>query len=455
MSQYEAYPAYKHTGVQWLGDVPSHWEVKRLRFFAKINPAIKLELLALPKTEVSFLPMDAISEEGSIRLKMTRPVADVQNGYSYFENGDVVFAKVTPCFENGKGAVMRDLIGGCGFGTTEITVLRPKKTATVRFINYILRSDRFRKLGVGSMTGAGGLKRVPDEFVRNFKSPLPAKVEQEAIVEHLDCEIARLYNLINKKNLFIELLREKRRAMITHAVTKGIDPNVQVKSSGFDWMGDVPIHWTVAPIKYFTTHIGSGKTPPGGAEVYQESGVLFLRSQNVYNDGLRLDDVAYISSALDVEMKGSRVQPNDVLLNITGASIGRSCIVPASISSANVNQHVCIIRTCQSELAYWISTYFVSDVIQAQIELIQNGAGREGLNFEQIGNMVVALPPVFERKAIKMVVDNETARIDTLISTVMRSIDLLKERCGALITAAVTGQIDVRDHAAHKDQLAA
>jgi type I restriction enzyme S subunit len=203
----------------------------------------------------------------------------------------------------------------------------------------------------------------------------------------------------------------------------------------------------VKPIKYLVTHIGSGKTPSGGAEVYQDSGVLFLRSQNVHDDGLRLDDVTNISEEIDQEMRGSRVLQGDVLLNITGASIGRSCLVAEDIGPANVNQHVCIVRTAERELACWISEYFLSTAIKAQINFSQNGAGREGLNFEQIGNMVIALPPVVERRSICSMLMNNRDRLDTLINKTQRSIELLKERRSALITAAVTGQIDLREAA--------
>jgi len=211
----------KDSGVEWLGEVPEHWRVKRLRYVASLNPLVKTRLL--PDAEVSFLPMEAIGKDGSINLEKTRPVAEVRNGYSYFEDGDVTFAKVTPCFENGKGAVMRDLIGGLGFGTTELTVLRPNPGTDVSFINYLLQSDRFRLLGEGAMTGAGGLKRVPDEFTRNFEAPWPMFSEQQVITAYLDRETTRIDTLISKTNRSIELLKERRSALITAAVTGQID----------------------------------------------------------------------------------------------------------------------------------------------------------------------------------------------------------------------------------------
>jgi len=213
----------KDSGVEWLGDVPEHWAVKRLRFVASINPAIRSEILEAPTAAVSFLPMVDIGADGSLNLEKTRSVQDVKNGYSYFENGDVVFAKVTPCFENGKGALMHDLVGGVGFGTTELTVLRSSNGYKATFLNYLVQSNRFRCFGAGAMTGAGGLKRVPDEFTRNFTTSWPSLDEQQAIATHLDRETTRIDTLIQKTQHSIDLLKERRAALITAAVTGQID----------------------------------------------------------------------------------------------------------------------------------------------------------------------------------------------------------------------------------------
>ncbi|SEQ49243.1 restriction endonuclease subunit S [Pseudomonas sp. NFPP19] len=219
-------------------------------------------------------------------------------------------------------------------------------------------------------------------------------------------------------------------------------PYPAYKDSGEEWLARVPEHWQVKQLKYLASHIGSGKTPSGGAEVYQDAGVLFLRSQNVYEDGLRLDDAAFISDEVDEEMKGSRVMPGDVLLNITGASIGRSCQVPEVFERANVNQHVCIIRGEQPVDSKWISLCLPSKAVQAQIDFSQNGAGREGLNFQQIGNMFIALPHAKEVDEIASRLDHETARIDALIEKKTRFIEMLREKRQALIINAVTKGLD-------------
>jgi len=193
-------------------------------------------------------------------------------------------------------------------------------------------------------------------------------------------------------------------------------------------------------LKWFVVRIGSGKTPKGGAEVYEDSGVVFLRSQNVHFDGLHLDDVAYIAPEVDAEMAGTRVHPADVLLNITGASLGRCCIVPDGFPAANVNQHVCIVRPNRRQIAPRFLAYMLgSDLVQSQIFSNENGVSREGLNFFQIADLQVVVPEALsEQEAIVAFLDRETARIDAMIARKERLIALLEEKQAALISHAVT-----------------
>ena len=155
------YPKYKPSGVEWLGEVPEHWEVKRIRFVANLNPA-KLDIANIKHDViVSFIPMEAIGDDGSINLEKEKPIGELESGYTYFRDGDVAIAKITPCYENGKGALMRGLKNGIGFGTTELIVARPKSAKiTSSFLNYIFISPDFRSLGESRMYGAGGQKRA-------------------------------------------------------------------------------------------------------------------------------------------------------------------------------------------------------------------------------------------------------------------------------------------------------
>lgn len=185
------------------------------------------------------------------------------------------------------------------------------------------------------------------------------------------------------------------------------------KPSGIEWLGDIPEHWEVKRVKDISSKIGSGITPNGGAEVYQVSGIPFLRSQNIQNNRLLLDDIAYISEEVDSKMANSRIRPNDVLLNVTGASIGRCFYVPEDFKRGNVNQHVCIIRPKRKSIQTKNLHYeFISQFGQIFIDLSQNGANREGLNFQQIKNFLFLIPPLPEQTAIASYLDAKTAAID-------------------------------------------
>lgn len=443
MSQYKPYPAYKDSGVEWLGRVPEHWSVMRMRYAATLNPPIRKDLLENAGQEVSFLPMEAIGEDGSLDLEQSRPVVDVRNGYSYFENGDVAFAKVTPCFENGKGALMRGLQRGAGFGTTELTVLRPSLlTAEASYLNYIVQGSTFRALGTGSMTGAGGLKRVPDEFTRNFPVALPKLDEQCAIAAHLNRETARIDALVEKKTRFIELLREKRQALITHAVTKGLNPKAKMKDSGVEWLGEVPEHWSIRSFKHLAgIRYGIGEPP-----AYKPEGTPLIRATNVDAGFIQADGLAYVDPADIPEKRIVWLSPGDIIVVRSGAYTGDSAIIRDEHCPAIAGFDM-VVST------YAINPDFLQYALLSQylkfnqIDLEKMRAAQPHLNAEELGSCFVLVPPEAEQQELVDFLDQATKRIDSLISKTNRSNDLLKERRVALITAAVTGQIDRRESA--------
>jgi type I restriction enzyme S subunit len=178
--------------------------------------------------------MDAVGELGGLRLEEQRTLDEVYNGYTYFRDGDVVVAKITPCFENGKGALAAGLTNGVGFGTTELHVIRPNETVDPDFLFYLSIAHDFRCYGASEMVGAGGQKRVPERFIKDWLAPLPPIDTQQRITAFLDEKTAQLDGLIEKKRALLERLAEKRRAIITQAVTRGLDPAVPMKASGVD-----------------------------------------------------------------------------------------------------------------------------------------------------------------------------------------------------------------------------
>ena len=213
----------------------------------------------------------------------------------------------------------------------------------------------------------------------------------------------------------------------------------EMKDSGISWIGQIPADWSIVKIKAGVHKVGSGKTPSGGATTYADEGILFLRSQNVYDTGLELSNPTYITPAVDEEMKGTRVFPNDVLLNITGGSIGRCCIFPESLKTANVNQHVSIIRVNQDVfLPEYMHYYWVSPLGSLAIDLYQTGGNREGMSADAIKNTPIILIPLDEQRRICRVLDDECSKIDSVLAKIRTSLEEYKKLKQAIITQAVT-----------------
>ena len=209
------------------------------------------------------------------------------------------------------------------------------------------------------------------------------------------------------------------------------------KDSGVQWLGEIPGHWECTRLKYLTSKIGSGSTPTGGSEVYQDSGVLFLRSQNIYNYGLKLEDVAYISEEIHEEMKGTHVKSGDILYNITGGSIGRCCLAPKSLGKANVNQHVSIVRPSNIENNYLLYC-LQSEYCQLQMRVLQTGGNREGLSATAFKLFNITLPPLSEQRSIVSFLDAKCGKIDEWVTKKQKEVEHLQELKQRVIADAVT-----------------
>ena len=395
--------------------------------------------------ELTFLPMDRV--KNGFFIQNTDKFSKYASSYNSFDEGDIVLAKVTPCFENGNIAIADNLVGRKGFGSSELFVIRATGVDR-KFLFYYFQSSTFKQEGEASMTGAGGLKRVSPELLRQHHLLLPAPETQRLIANYLEREVARIDALISEKERMLVLLEEKRDAFISRAVTRGINPKALLKRSGFDWLGEIPAHWEVWKLKYVVTKIGSGITPRGGADSYQSEGIRLFRSQNIHFDGLRMDDIVFIDEDTHESMSNSKVFDGDVLINITGASIGRCFYIEDMQGEANVNQHVCIVRPASQVETKFLYFTLRSDIGQHQIDLSQSGSGREGLNFESLGNFSVVIPPRNEQLEIIDYLQIASQRSAELMTEIRSSIEYLKERRVALITAAVTGQITTKEVAA-------
>jgi type I restriction enzyme S subunit len=211
----------KDSGVEWLGEVPEHWEVKPIKHLAELNPK-KSEITLNKNLMCNFLPMEKL-KTGTVLLDEMKVISDVYDGYTYFRNNDILMAKVTPCFENHNIAIVKELENNIGFGSTEIYVLRVKTGGVNNFLFYRLQESNFMAVATSAMTGAGGLKRVPSDVLNNYLIAIPDFETQETIANYIDVQTTKIDNLIDKSNSAIELMQERRTALISAAVTGKID----------------------------------------------------------------------------------------------------------------------------------------------------------------------------------------------------------------------------------------
>lgn len=443
--KYPRYQAYKPSGIPWLSEIPAHWAEKRFRFVAEINP-VKSGVNYLPEdTLVSFVPMEAVGEYGGLVLESEKQIADVKAGYTYFADGDVVLAKITPCFENGKGALAEGLLNGIAFGTTELHVVRTGKELDRRFLFYLTMSHPFRKIGEAMMYGAGGQKRVPEDFIKDFRPGLPPLDEQAAIAAFLDRKTARIDTLIEKKRRFIELLQEKRSALISHAVTRGLNPDVPLKDSGIEWLGRIPAHWDIAPI-WTRYEVMLGKMLDE-KRITGNQLAPYLRNVDVQWDRINICDLPEMDFSSEDRQRCSL--KNGDLLVCEGGEIGRAAVWKSEIEECYFQKalhRLRPIKPAKDEPRYMF--YILRWAAKSAIFSANGNPNTiEHLTADKLKKHRFAYPPITEQTSIAKYLDQESTRIDALRTKVESAIDRLKEYRAALISAAVTGKIDVREAA--------
>jgi type I restriction enzyme S subunit len=421
------YEKYKESGLGWLGIVPDHWIISKAKYISDFRMGqtiLKEDLL----------------ENGSYSVYSATEgdhfFGKINNPSFFLEEGDIVI----PARGNSIGHIK--LVSEKSVSTqTTIANFINKNKINSSFLFYLYKGFRFIYFHFDNTA----IPQITVDQVKENIVLIPPKEEQTQIALYLDYQTNIIDQLINKKQKLIELLKEKRQAIINEAVTKGLNPNAKMKDSGIEWLGEVPEDWVITPFRFIADKIGSGVTPKGGAEVYTDEGVIFIRSQNVHFDGLRLDDVAKIDIETHQKMSNSKVQINDVLLNITGASIGRCCVVNID-EEMNVNQHVCIIRPKSNKvISQFLNLVLQSEIGQTQVRMELTGGNRDGLTFESLKAFVLALPNITEQAQIVSQIELQIDNFKKMESNVVAQIEKLKEYRQSIISEAVTGKIDVRD----------
>ncbi|MCK6707684.1 restriction endonuclease subunit S [Enterobacter roggenkampii] len=302
-------------------------------------------------------------------------------------------------------------------------------------------------------TNIYGAKILNQELIKNSFLLAPSRSEAEKVANFLEHETAKIDNLIEKQKQLIELLKEKRQAVISHSVTKGLNPDVPMKDSGVEWLGEVPEHWKICRIKQLSKQISKGTTPSTIGGDFVDEGIRFLKAENIGKSKFvnSLPEF-YISNDVDKQISRSRLQERDVLVIIAGATTGMASVLQKEILPANTNQAVSFIRTKNSNHADWVYYWLGTDTIQRIIGMGAVQAAQPNLSMEDLGNIPILLPEQDELASICMEIEKQFVQFESLICKAESAIDLMQERRTALISAAVTGKIDVRDWVAPDTQ---
>ena len=431
------YPEYKDSGVAWLGEVPGHWDIIKIRWLCEIKKRISGELGhdVLSITQHGIKVKDIESNDGQISMDYSK--------YQFVEVGDFAMNHM-------------DLLTGYVdisnlFGVTSpdyrVFSIRDKKDCYDRYVLYLFqmgyRNKIFYAFGQGS--SQFGRWRLPTEQFNDFFFPLPPVGEQQTIAAFLDRETGKIDALIGKQRRLVELLAEKRQAVISHAVTKGLPStglglNAAMKDSGIEWLGEVPEHWEVWKLSHAFDVIGSGTTPKSDNTAYYDDGQTAWVNTGDLNDGELLDCEKRVTDLALAEHSSLKIfPPGSLVIAMYGATIGKLGILHFS---AAVNQACCVFVESNHIHSRFLFHWFFG--LRKQIVSLATGGGQPNISQEILRGLRLACPPIEEQHAIAAFLDTETSKFDMLTAEANRAIKLLQERRSALISAAVTGKIDVQ-----------
>jgi type I restriction enzyme, S subunit len=435
------YPAYKPSGVVWLGEVPEHWQEKPLKTITSINDEVLPESLS-PDHEIEYVDIGSVSLANGIEKTEAMPFGDAPSRARRIpRDGDVLVSTVRTYLKAIAPVVNppSNLVASTGFA-----VVRPRHGLETGFLKYALQEEHFIQQVISRSTGVS-YPAINASDVAKISLNLPGSSEQLAIATFLDHETTKIDALIAEQQRLIELLQEKRQAVISHAVTKGLNPHAPMKDSGVEWLGEVPEHWSTTALKRIVSVCGRIGFRGYTTEdlVPEGEGALVLGGANLTSEGrLDLSKQTFISWHKYEESPEIKVTINDLVIGQRG-TCGKVVMIDHDIGPATINPSLVLLRrpTVDSEfLCYWL----MGELVQSIFESFLNATAVPMLSQQQIGNVRVIYPPLDEQRAIVSFVTAETAGLDTLTAEAKCAIALLQERRSALIFAGVTGQIDVR-----------
>lgn len=414
------YPRYRDSGVEWLGEVPAHWQVSRLKFAAPVRSS----KLAVAPSDQTFVGLENI-EPHTGRLLLGAAPTDPESVVGWFAAGDVLVGKLRPYLAK----VVRPAFDG--ISTTELVALQPT-ACSQGFLFYALLNTSFTRW-LDSLTFGSKMPRASPEQIANTFIPVPPEGEQQAITDFLDRETERIDALVKRKERRVDLLKERRTAIINRSVTRGLVADVAMKDTDVEWLGEIPAHWQVNRLK-FVAPVRSSKVasaPPGqilvGLEnIESHTGRLLLN-----RDPIEPESVVGWFAAGDVLVGKLRPYLAKVARPVFN---GISTTELVALQPLACSQGYLFYALLNTSFIHWLDS-------------LTFGSKMPRVNPEQIANTFVPMPPEGEQQAITDFLDRETTKIDALVAKVQETIECLKEYRLALISAAVTGNIDVRRQA--------
>ena len=442
-TKYKPYPAYKDSGVEWLGEVPEHWEVKPIKRIASSNDDVLTEKTP-NEYEIEYVDISSVDEVGGIIKKEEMIFKNAPSrARRLVKNGDVIVSTVRTYLK----AIApikspnENLVVSTGF-----SVIRPNKELLPAFATYLFKAHYLIELIISRSVGVS-YPAINSSDLVSLKTALPSLEEQHTIATFLDRETEKIDTLIAKQERLIELLQKKRTALISHAVTKGLNPDAPMKDSDVEWLGKIPAHWEVSRLGYESWVRARLGWKGLKAEEYVDDGFVFLSTPNIKSSNIDFENVNYINKFRYDESPEIKLQVGDILLAKDGSTLGTVNVVRSLPRPATVNSSIAVITPNDILNSIFLYYLFESSYMENTIKIIKGGMGVPHLFQEDLNKFYIPLPPLEEQHTIAAFLDHETEKIDTLITKARHTIDLLKERRTALISAAVTGKIDVREAA--------
>jgi type I restriction enzyme S subunit len=448
MTNINKYQAYKDSGVTWLGDIPVHWEVESFKNILterneKNQPIRTKEILSL-----------SIDKGVTLYAEKTTNLDRFKDDFSQYKlayKGDLVLNSMNMIV----GAVGVSEYFGCVSPVYYTYHGGLDNSNTSKFYEYLFRCKTVQgvlySLGKGLIAidrGEGKYNtlrlKVSRDDLRSLRLPFPNHSEQTAIVTYLDSKTALIDQAIGIKQKQIELLKERRQILIHKAVTRGINPNVKLKDSGVEWIGEIPEGWEVARVKQYSSKISKGTTPSTeGRSILDEGPIRYIKAENIQDGFITNSPAHFIDEKTNAMIQRSQLQENDILFVIAGATLGKIAIVSKEQTPSNTNQAVAFVRPNSKVIPQYLSAWLSSSIIKELTWLVAVQSAQPNLSMENLGNFPIVLPSLKEQQNILFHIDKGSTKIATAISLKEQEIEKLKEYKATLINSAVTGKIKV------------